>query len=264
MWAAKLSQRNRCPVDAAEMKAHRGKGVEPQRVNTPDDDFQIIGKPLYGCKGKSSGLIYDHCDCPPLDTRDHAGGQPSPSTITDTAFSADPKTTVYAGLNQLRLQLSNSVVLGKAKKQLHRENKQHRQALRAEQTLISPWTQHQGLVDTITPTDHTACRPHRNSMCPNGLALQHPAAKLLKDWDTFGCPTHTGKPWSNEEMWEAVTKGPHSSAQSPEAIAHFKTEAEKVRTNQARLVLWDSIKDNPPKELKISPIAAIPHKSKDF
>jgi hypothetical protein len=30
------------------------------------------------------------------------------------------------------------------------------------------------------------------------------------------------------------------------------------------LVLWDSIKDNPPKELKISPIAAIPHKSKDF
>ena len=29
-------------------------------------------------------------------------------------------------------------------------------------------------------------------------------------------------------------------------------------------MLWDSIKDNPPKELKISPIAAIPHKSKDF
>ena len=33
-----------------------------------------------------------------------------------------------------------------------------------------------------------------------------------------------------------------------EAIAHFKEEAvEKVRTNQARLVLWDDIKDNPPK-----------------
>jgi hypothetical protein len=29
-------------------------------------------------------------------------------------------------------------------------------------------------------------------------------------------------------------------------------------------VLWDSIKDNPPKKLKISPIAAIPHKSKDY
>ena len=43
--------------DAAEMKAHQGKGVEPQQVNTPDDDFQVIGEPLYGGKGKSSGLI---------------------------------------------------------------------------------------------------------------------------------------------------------------------------------------------------------------
>ncbi len=30
------------------------------------------------------------------------------------------------------------------------------------------------------------------------------------------------------------------------------------------MVQWDSIKNNPPKKLKISPIAAIPHKSKDF
>jgi len=73
MWAAKLSQRNRCPVDAAEMKAHQGKGVEPQQVNTPDDDFQVIGEPLYGGKGKSSGLIYNHCDFPPLDTRTTRG-----------------------------------------------------------------------------------------------------------------------------------------------------------------------------------------------
>jgi hypothetical protein len=33
---------------------------------------------------------------------------------------------------------------------------------------------------------------------------------------------------------------------------------------QAKLVLWDDIKDNPPPQLKISPIAAIPHKSKAF
>ena len=66
-------------------------------------------------------------------------------------------------------------------------------------------------------------------------------------------------------MWEAVARGPHRSALSPEAIAHFKAEAtEKVRTKQTCLVRWDDIKDNPPKELKISPIAAIPHKSKDF
>ena len=39
---------------------------------------------------------------------------------------------------------------------------------------------------------------------------------------------------------------------------------EKVHTKQARLVECDTIKDNPPLELKISPIAAIPHKSKAF
>ncbi len=50
---------------------------------------------------------------------------------------------------------------------------------------------------------------------------------------------------------------------SADAIAHFEAEvAEKVKSGQAKLVAWESIEDNPPTELKISPIAAIPHKSK--
>ncbi len=54
-------------------------------------------------------------------------------------------------------------------------------------------------------------------------------------------------------------------APSQEAIEHFAIKAEeKLRTKQAKIVDWDSIKDNPPKELKISPIAAIPHKSKAY
>ena len=102
-------------------------------------------------------------------------------------------------------------------------------------------------------------------MCPAGRALEHPAAAVLDEWAQFGCQTCTGKPWAKEEMWEAVARGPHRLALSPAAIKHFKAEAEeKVQTKQARLVLWDKIKDNPPPELKISPIAAIPHKSKEF
>ena len=66
-------------------------------------------------------------------------------------------------------------------------------------------------------------------------------------------------------MQAAIERGPHRSALLDEATAHFKAEVdEKVRTGQAKLVAWDSIKDNPPPELKISPIAAIPHKSKQF
>ena len=117
----------------------------------------------------------------------------------------------------------------------------------------------------VTTTATTQIQPpqvYRNSMCPTGRALAHPATGLLTEWATLGCPTCTGKPWTREEIWEAVARGPHQSALSPEALAHFAEEAaEKVRTKQARIVLWDDIKDNPPEQLKISPIAAIPHKS---
>jgi hypothetical protein len=100
-------------------------------------------------------------------------------------------------------------------------------------------------------------------MCPTRRALEHPAAPLLSEWAQFGCPTKTGQPWTKEEIWEAVARGPHQLALSQEATEHFAIKAEeKVRIKQAKIVDWDSIKDNPPKELKIYPIAAIPHKSK--
>jgi hypothetical protein len=52
---------------------------------------------------------------------------------------------------------------------------------------------------------------------------------------------------------------------SPKAIAHFKAKSkEKVMAGQAQIIVWDDIKDNPPPKLKVSPITAIPHKSKDF
>jgi hypothetical protein len=67
-------------------------------------------------------------------------------------------------------------------------------------------------------------------MCPSGLALHHPAAPLLKEWATYGCPTNTGCPWKREEMQEAIDRGPHQSALSEEAIAHFKVEVnEKIK-----------------------------------
>ena len=85
------------------------------------------------------------------------------------------------------------------------------------------------------------------------------------NWAEFGCPTQTGKPWSMSEMEEAIARGPHQLALTPEALEHFVAEIkEKVLSKQAQVVEWDAIKDNPPTELKISPIAAIPHKSKAY
>ena len=106
---------------------------------------------------------------------------------------------------------------------------------------------------------------HRNSMCPAGRDLEHPAGGILQVWATYGCPTKTGKPWTREVMTEAVQQGPHQSAMTPEALQHFAVEADKkVKQGQARIMMWDDIKDNPPQELKISPVAVIPHKSKAY
>jgi hypothetical protein len=102
-------------------------------------------------------------------------------------------------------------------------------------------------------------------MCPAGIATAHPAGALLAEWATMGRPTRTSCPWTKEEIWEVVERGPHQSALSPDTIAHFAEEsAAKIKAGQAKLVLWNDVKDDPPTQLKISPIAAIPHKSKAF
>ena len=59
--------------------------------------------------------------------------------------------------------------------------------------------------------------------------------------------------------------GPHVSDLADKAIAHFYAESKgKLASNWACLVLYDEIKDNIPTQMKMSPIASIPHKSKAF
>ena len=72
-------------------------------------------------------------------------------------------------------------------------------------------------------------------------------ADLLKEWATCGCPTNTGTPWMQEQMQAAVDRGPHWLALTDNAIAHFRAEVdEKVKSGQAKLMAWDSIRDNLP------------------
>ena len=49
-------------------------------------------------------------------------------------------------------------------------------------------------------------------MCPTGLALHYPAAELLLQYATQGCPTNTGKQWTKEQMVAAIEGGPHAPA----------------------------------------------------
>jgi hypothetical protein len=147
---------------------------------------------------------------------------------------------------------------------MRKENKLRHRHLKIKQTKESHWTVHQGST-SLAPVPNQEVLTYRNLMCPRGRALAHPAAGLPSEWAMLGCPTKTGQPWTKEVMWAAVARGPHQSALSPEAVAHFAAEAaKKVHTKQARIMMWDDIKDNPPRQLKISPIAAIPHKSKAY
>jgi hypothetical protein len=57
-------------------------------------------------------------------------------------------------------------------------------------------------------------------------------------------------------MQEAIDRGPHILALVPEMMAQLAEEIdEKVRIGQCRVFLWVDIKDNPPEQLKISPLA---------
>jgi hypothetical protein len=102
-------------------------------------------------------------------------------------------------------------------------------------------------------------------MCPRGLALHHPAAPALRQYASQGCPTSTGNPWTTEQIQTVIDRGPHVSALGPEAMAALDAEVkEKVANGQARLVRWNDIRHAPPPQLKISPVAMVPHNSRAY
>jgi hypothetical protein len=169
------------------------------------------------------------------------------------------------GLQPPRLEESGDIVHGEPKALMQKESKRQKQKFKELQTTMTQWKTHKGKGDMNTPPPTKPTATFQNLMCPTGQALTHPAVGVLQEWATFVCPTQMGNSWTKEEIWEVLKRGPHQSALMPEAIAHFaEVAAEKVRTYQARIVAWEDIKDNPPRELKISPITVIPHKSKAF
>ena len=66
-------------------------------------------------------------------------------------------------------------------------------------------------------------------------------------------------------MEAAATKGSHSSALEYDAISKIQAkEREKSAQGFTTIVRWDDIKQNPPSNLKFSPLAMIPHKSRKY
>jgi hypothetical protein len=117
--------------------------------------------------------------------------------------------------------------------------------------------------DTLSKNQSKYKKLFRGLMAPSGEALKHPAAPLLLKIATQGCKADCGEPWTLEMLETAVKKGAHPSAKEPEAARELRRETiEKVEQGYARIERWDDLKKNPPRNLKVSPIAAIPHKSR--
>ena len=102
-------------------------------------------------------------------------------------------------------------------------------------------------------------------MEPSGPALAHPAAPLLQSYSDAGCPAQVQDSFPLEALEAAIQRGAHPSARSTKAAAALHLEVkEKIAKGYARLVPWEELKKAIPANMRISPIAAIPHKSRDY
>lgn len=89
-------------------------------------------------------------------------------------------------------------------------------------------------------------------MRPRGGALHHPAAEDLLEYATKGCPVDCGRDWTREEIEAAILNGNSKTVENDrEAAECIRRETfQKIKEGHVRLVPWDSIKDNLPKNLK--------------
>ena len=70
---------------------------------------------------------------------------------------------------------------------------------------------------------------------------------------------------TNKHIQAAIERGPHVSAKDPKAAAYAWAEAqEKEEQGYCTIYEWEKIKGNHPPQLKLSPISAIPHKSRAY
>jgi len=68
-----------------------------------------------------------------------------------------------------------------------------------------------------------------------------------------------------ERIEQAITRGAHTSAREPKAAEYAWKEAqEKEAKGFCQIHKWSTLRNSCPVDLKISPLAAIPHKSRAY
>ena len=91
------------------------------------------------------------------------------------------------------------------------------------------WSHH--TVEFSIPYPKQGPTTHKGYICPSGLALHHPDAGKILQFETKGCPTMTGKPWTLNQMEKAIDQEPHVSTLQPVAMEIL---TEEVATNNKK------------------------------
>ena len=111
-----------------------------------------------------------------------------------------------------------------------------------------------------TATGAAAGKSSASLMKPSPLlVLAHPFGPTLEKWSNDGVPVDCGEDWTLEAIMMALERGPHPSAATPESIMLFSENIQyQVQAGFSQVVLASDLLKNPPKQLKISPVAVVP------
>jgi hypothetical protein len=72
-----------------------------------------------------------------------------------------------------------------------------------------------------------------------------------------------GDPWSRQAIEESIKRGNHVSATIKDAIDLIKSDTDyQIKAGFTKLISWETIKDDPSENLKISPVAVIFYKER--
>ena len=154
-------------------------------------------------------------------------------------------------------------VTGASKEQHQLENKLKIKSKQDKQVPTDYWSSHRGQLSIPTPKQEQNI--FSKNMCPTRLELHHLAAEELLKYAVGMCTISTGKLWTLKEMEAGIGRIPHVSVLVPSSMYQLASEIEcNVRQGQAKVLLWNDIKVNLPKYLKVSPIVMITHKSRLF
>ena len=87
----------------------------------------------------------------------------------------------------------------------------------------------------------------------------------MAEYARLDCPVSIGQDWTSEELEAAAQRGPHVFSLEPDDIAQIQIEAkDKEKQGFANIYSWEKLKQNLPPNLKLSPLAMIPHKSRTY